>query len=542
MNDLARRNADDRHCHSERMVRRRQLRNVAEPANERLRIAGPHANVDAARKMVSVEPAPALRKPSDVRRGPPPTGRRRRVEADFVNDRFGPIDVGPEFPATAERVDDQASSIAGEDELAQMDMPIATARPTDQFAPANRLAGLDQRVDMPVPKVADAREPTDPPRGCLVDASALDRINTMRPPGRRAALRPVIAYGDVDTLVVDRATPSVRPWIEERPADRMLSLKRQHRPSSPRVVVGLKRLESARDTVRHPQDVSRTAAIKPRRSREALRQWPRATVRSVRSPELTTTWSMPAGSLDRWPEDYERGRPGWPPEVVEIPKLAKTANVLDLGPGTGKLTRLLVPRFRRVVAVEPAEAMRRLLSALCPEAEALAGTAQQIPLPDSSVEAVFAAEAFHWFDDERALAEIARVLQPRGSLVLMWNLPAGPWEPSIAAAEDFLMARGPKAGEVAYDPLDLGGPRFVSGEWRLLLDESSFEPLQEARVPNPQTLDREGLVAFFASMGWLADLPDDERLPLLDEVRSLLEPVAYRRLWETHLYWTQVSL
>jgi SAM-dependent methyltransferase len=250
---------------------------------------------------------------------------------------------------------------------------------------------------------------------------------------------------------------------------------------------------------------------------------------------------MPAGSLERWPDDYERGRPGWPLAVVEAPGVPASASVLDLGAGTGKLTRLLVPRFRRVVAVEPAEPMRRLLSALCPEAEALAGTAQEIPLPDSSVDAVFAAEAFHWFDDNRALAEIARVLRPRGSLVLMWNLPAGPWEPSIAAAEDLLMARGPKAGEVAYDPLDLGGPRFVSGEWRLLLDESSFEPIRDARLANPQTLDRDGLVAFFASMGWLADRPDDERLPLLDQVRSLLEPVEYRRLWETHLYGTRLA-
>ena len=102
---------------------------------------------------------------------------------------------------------------------------------------------------------------------------------------------------------------------------------------------------------------------------------------------------MPAGSLDRWPDDYERGRPGWPREVVEIPGLSPTATVLDLGAGTGKLTRLLVDAFRRVVAVEPAEPMGRRLAALCPEAELLAGTAQQIPVGDASVDAVFAGEA-----------------------------------------------------------------------------------------------------------------------------------------------------
>jgi SAM-dependent methyltransferase len=249
---------------------------------------------------------------------------------------------------------------------------------------------------------------------------------------------------------------------------------------------------------------------------------------------------MPTGSGDGWADDYERGRPGWPLEVVDLPGLPPTASVLDLGAGTGKLTRLLVPAFGRVVAVEPAEAMRRVLETLCPEAELLAGTAHEIPIADVSVDAVFAAQAFHWFEDERAVAEIARVLRPGGALVLMWNLPAGPWEPSTAAVEELLTGRGPKPSEVSYDPLDLGkGSRYASDEWSLA--ESSFEPLQEVRLPNPQTLDRDGLVAFYASMGWLADLPDNERLPLVDEVRSLLTAAEYRRLWETQIHWTRAA-
>jgi SAM-dependent methyltransferase len=249
---------------------------------------------------------------------------------------------------------------------------------------------------------------------------------------------------------------------------------------------------------------------------------------------------MPTGSGDGWADHYERGRPGWPPDVVDVPGLVPTATVLDLGAGTGKLTRLLVPAFDRVVAVEPAEAMRRILETICPEAEALPGTAQAIPLADTSVDAVFAAQAFHWFEDERAVTEIARVLRPCGALVLMWNLPAGTWEPSTAAAEELLTARGPKPSEVSYDPLDLGkGVRYASDEWALT--EPSFEPLQATRLPNPQTLDRDGLVAYFASMGWLADLPDDERLPLLDEVHSLLTAAEYRRLWETQVHWTRAA-
>jgi SAM-dependent methyltransferase len=255
-----------------------------------------------------------------------------------------------------------------------------------------------------------------------------------------------------------------------------------------------------------------------------------------------TSWSLPKGSLERWPEDYERGRPGWPPEVVDVVGLPLAATVVDLGAGTGKLTRLLVPRFDRVVAVEPAEPMLRLLVRLCPDARAVNGTGQQIPLTVGSVDAIFAAQSFHWFDDRAALAEMVRVLGPAGELVLMWNLPDGPTRPSITAVEELLNREAPK-GDLGYDPLDLGhGPRYASGEWRAELARAGFGPVQEARVPHLQVLDRDGLVAYFASMGWIADLPDADRLPLLDEVRSLLIAHEYRRLWQTHLLWTRLSI
>ena len=227
-------------------------------------------------------------------------------------------------------------------------------------------------------------------------------------------------------------------------------------------------------------------------------------------------------------------------EVLDVAGLPPTATVLDLGAGTGKLTRLLVPRFNRVICVEPDEAMRDLLSPLCPSVDVLAGSAEDIPLAEASVECVFVAEAFHGFDDERALTEIARVLKPRGSLVLMWNLPAGPTVPSIAAVEQLLIDRAP-AG-LAYDPVDLNTRRYASGEWRVAFGDSPFEELQEARFPNPQTVDRGGLVAFFESMGWFGELPEPERLPLVDEVRSLLDAPEYRRSWETHVYWTRLAV
>ena len=115
--------------------------------------------------------------------------------------------------------------------------------------------------------------------------------------------------------------------------------------------------------------------------------------------------------------DYERGRPGWPDGIAAVGDLPPESEVLDLGAGTGKLTRVLARRFAKVTAVEPSESMRALIDGV----ETLAGSAEAIPLSDDSVDGVFCADCFHWFDWTRALEEIARVLRPRGVLVLFWR-------------------------------------------------------------------------------------------------------------------------
>jgi hypothetical protein len=129
-------------------------------------------------------------------------------------------------------------------------------------------------------------------------------------------------------------------------------------------------------------------------------------------------------------------------------------------------------------------------------------------------------------------------LAERGHEVTLFN--RGVSEPDdIAAVEQLLTERAPD--ELGHDPVDLNTHRFASGEWRAPFAGSAFGELREARLANPQTLDRAALVAFFESMGWLGDIPAPERLPLLDQVRSLLDADEYRRSWETRVYWTHLG-
>jgi SAM-dependent methyltransferase len=239
----------------------------------------------------------------------------------------------------------------------------------------------------------------------------------------------------------------------------------------------------------------------------------------------------------RFYEDYHRGRPGYPPEVAEIAGLPRSAAVLDLAAGTGKLTRLLVSTFARVVAVEPDINMRRLLIESLPETETLDGSAERIPLADDSVDAVFVAQAFHWFDNECALTEIARVLRARGVLVVVWNVPTGPSVPSIAAVEGLLEPHWPNEFEFPLDMLSLG---WAPRAWQLPFARSTFDEIETAQLPNRQTVDPAGLLAFFGSMGWIANLPDEDRLSLLGTMSRQFVAPQYVLRWETRVHWTRL--
>lgn len=122
--------------------------------------------------------------------------------------------------------------------------------------------------------------------------------------------------------------------------------------------------------------------------------------------------------------EYDRFRPRYPEEALRwaLDGLGTPARVVDLGAGTGILTRGVLALGHRVVPVEPDPGMRAQLAAATPGTTALAGSAEAVPLPDGSADAVLVGQAYHWFDREPAHAEIARVLRPGGTFAPIWNV------------------------------------------------------------------------------------------------------------------------
>jgi ubiquinone/menaquinone biosynthesis C-methylase UbiE len=201
---------------------------------------------------------------------------------------------------------------------------------------------------------------------------------------------------------------------------------------------------------------------------------------------------------------YERARPGYPEDAVRWLTGPTPLDVVDLGAGTGKLTRSLVALGHRVTAVEPLPEMLSHLRAALPEVTAVEGSAESIPLPSESADVVTIAQAFHWFDHASALKEIARVLRPGGLIAPVWN------------------------------SRDQGAP-WVSELSEIALGTESVRPLTDVVSPvgesglfgaHVQVLDRQSLDDLVLSRSYCAVMSDEERAPVLAGVERLFDAHA----------------
>ena len=217
---------------------------------------------------------------------------------------------------------------------------------------------------------------------------------------------------------------------------------------------------------------------------------------------------------------YEQARPSYGPEAVgalcRATGIGAGADVVELGPGTGKLTRYLVATGARVVAVEPVDEMRRKLGQTVPEVSVVGATAEATTLPTGSADAVVAAQAFHWFAGEEALGEMHRLLRCGGHVGLIWAMrdERVPWVRDLYE----LIA-----------PYEASVPRYRSGSWRSAFDATElFTPLEEAHFGYDQEMDADRLVMRLASMSFIAVLPAGERQRVLDRALEVVADLGER--------------
>ena len=211
---------------------------------------------------------------------------------------------------------------------------------------------------------------------------------------------------------------------------------------------------------------------------------------------------------------YVEGRPDYPVEIedwlIHDLKLGRGKTALDLAAGTGKFSPRLLATEATVIAVEPVQAMLDQLIRRLPDVDARSGSAQQIPLEDSSVDAVVCAQSFHWFATPEALAEIRRVLKPGGALGLVWNVrdDSVPW---VAALTRIMK------------PFEGDAPRFHSQKWREMFPAPGFTPLAEKRFSHAHTGPPEKVIIDrILSVSFMAALSPEQRADVTYLLRNVI--------------------
>jgi SAM-dependent methyltransferase len=232
----------------------------------------------------------------------------------------------------------------------------------------------------------------------------------------------------------------------------------------------------------------------------------------------TDEWARRGSSFGTVAAVYAEHRPGYPADAVRwcvrpTGRDLAGLRVLDLGAGTGKLTAVLVGLGADVTAVDPDQDMLAEFRRRLPSASARHGTAEAIPLPDASVDAVLCGQSMHWFDLPRALPEIARVLAPGGVLGALWNSDddrvewvAGLRDAAEGAAAPTLSRRRQEAAS------------FSLGQF----SPDLFTPTERAEFPNAQPYTADSLLATMGTHSKVLIMSPDERDRVLGQVRAYL--------------------
>ncbi|SOD70548.1 methyltransferase family protein [Jatrophihabitans sp. GAS493] len=222
-----------------------------------------------------------------------------------------------------------------------------------------------------------------------------------------------------------------------------------------------------------------------------------------------------AATFDDAADVYDRARPGFPAVALDWILPAGAGEVLDLGAGTGKLTRSLVARGLTVTAIDPSPNMLARLREHLPTIDSRLGSAEAIDLPDASMDAVLVGSAFHWFDRPAADAEIARVLRPGGVAGLLWNR-RDPASSSFNAFDAASVAASHSMGRAVEH---LRPERNSSVE----LDRHFFGPTERGDFEHSQELSIDGVLELISSRSYVIAMHDDDRRDLLATIRRRIE-------------------
>jgi SAM-dependent methyltransferase len=244
-----------------------------------------------------------------------------------------------------------------------------------------------------------------------------------------------------------------------------------------------------------------------------------------------------AGSFGEAANHYDNFRPGPPEAALDwILQGRAVSAVVDLGAGTGACTKMLLTRADQVTAVEPDDRMRAVLSAALPQANAVDGRGEAIPLPDASVDAVFASSSWHWMDPVPTLLEVGRVLRPGGTLGVVWSGP-DPEGPFVQQARALLESQPADPSSDKSHATEAATDESLADLVLADADRptSTLEIPTDSDIPFDQpghevftwdvALTADDLIGLLGTFSWIILMPEEARTRVLTEARRLLKEV-----------------